>query len=403
MLNVQKKRVFLRADLNLPRHDLLDTTTHNARMEALVPTIKLLMQGGNKIILATHIGRPSPRHNTHFIDEQLSTKLLVPKLEHYGFKIDFEPDLLQAAKKSVQNVTTILLLENLRFFQGEQEPSRLFAQLLAATADVYINDAFGLIHRNDTSVTLLPNLFTKDNRSAGLIVEKEIATLTALTKEPAQPFMLVVGGCKVKDKIKVLMTFLHAPKHKRASTIIIGGALALPFLKANGYTTGASPCDQADVAVAMDTIKAATAAGVSLVLPTDMKVTSKLGSGTLQTCSVTTIPNDSICVDIGPASLQVFSQQLLNAKTIFANGTMGIYEYPEYQTGTNGILASIAANTGLTILAGGDTVAAAYKENIADRVTFCSTGGGATLAFLGASNPYQEMPALKALYANDTV
>ena len=403
MINVQKKRVFLRADLNLPSHDLLDPTAHHARLEALIPTIKTLMQGGNKIILATHIGRPTPRHNTHIIDEQLSTKLLVPKLEHYGLKVDFEPDLLQAAKKSVQAFDRLLLLENLRFFQGEQEPSLNFAQLLAATADVYINDAVGLIHRNDTSVALLPTLFTKENRSAGLIVEKEIATLTALTKEPAQPFMLVVGGCKVKDKIRVLMTFLHAPEHKRASAIIIGGALALPFLKANGCATGACPCDQADVAIAMDTIKAAATAGISLILPTDMNVTSKLGSGTLQIYSVTSIPHDGICVDIGPASLQLFSQQLLNAKTIFANGTMGLYEYPEYQKGTNGILTCIAANKGLTILAGGDTVAAAHKENIADKVTFCSTGGGATLAFLGASDPYQEMPALKALYADDAL
>lgn len=396
-LDVRKKRVFLRADLNLPLNGLDGTSVSQARLTALVPTLAAIQEGGGKVILATHIGRPAARQNTHLIDERLSTKLLIPALEHQGFKVDFEPDLLMAAKKSHQAIDSILLLENLRFFQGEQEPSPAFAQLLAATADVYVNDAFGLIHRNDTSVTLLPELFACNNRAAGLIIEKEIATLTTLTKAPAQPFMLVVGGCKVKDKIRILETFLEAPERKRATTIIIGGALAMPFLKANGHSVGASHCDQADAMVASNIIAQAQKRGVQIILPTDVLIASQVGKCSGEIYPITDIPENGVCVDIGPASTALFAEHLARATTIFANGTMGIYEYPEYQKGTNGILASIAANKGLTIIAGGDTVAAAQHIGIADKVTFCSTGGGATLAFLAAHDLYEELPALKAL------
>lgn len=401
MLNIQKKRVFLRADLNLPNNTDENNTTSQARLTALIPTLTKLLQGGNKIVLATHIGRPTPLHNTHVVDQLLSTKTLVPKLEKLGFKVDFESDLMLATKKSFQAFDTILLLENLRFFQGEQEPCLIFARLLAATADVYINDAFGLIHRNDTSVTLLPEIFPKDHRSTGLIIEKEIETLTTLTKTPQHPFMLVLGGCKVKDKIKIVMTFLKAAADKRANAIVIGGALAIPFLKAKGYQVGASPCDAPDVMVATEIIEAAAGAGVAIILPTDLLVTNQIGTGTPQVCLVNAIPDDGVCVDIGPASIALFSQHLAQAKTIFANGTMGIYEYHDYQAGTKGILTSIATNQGLTILAGGDTVAAANHLKLAEKITFCSTGGGATLAFLAADNPYQELPALKALQASD--
>lgn len=399
-LNMHKKRVFLRADLNLPLHNMADNQATQARLKTLIPTFTAIQQAGGKIILATHIGRPTARHNTHLIDANLSTKRLVPLLEKLGYTVDFEPDLLLAAKKSHQSFETILLLENLRFFQGEQEPSPQFAELLAATADVYVNDAFGLIHRNDTSVTLLPELFPQESKAAGLIIEKEITTLATLTQTPSQPFMLVVGGSKVKDKIRILVTFLQAPENKRATTLIIGGALALPFLKATGRSVGASHCDETDVAVAHDIMATAKTAGITIVLPTDMLVAKKI-DGPAQIAPISAIPDDGICVDIGPASIALFSQHLATAKTIFANGTMGIYEYPEYQKGTKGILASIAANQGLTIIAGGDTVAAAYELNVADKITFCSTGGGATLAFLAAHKPYQELPALRVLRSND--
>lgn len=401
MLSLKQKRVFLRADLNIPINQTITSQPHE-RLQYLIPTLNVFRNNGNAIILGTHIGRPQPRVNTTIIDEAYSTKHLIPLLAREGFNVIFEPDLVHAVKQSHSAFGSILLLENLRFFKGEQKPSESFAELLAATADAYVNDAFGLIHRNDASVTLLPMRFPKENRSPGLLVEKEITTLERLIQSPSHPFIVILGGCKVKDKSTILKTLLNVPSNRRPDIILIGGALAFPFLKNQGHTLGTTVVTDNDAAIAADIMKIAAQNNIELVFPSDIVATTATldDKSTATVYPVTAVPAHVRCGDIGPATVDHFIATLVHAKTIFANGTMGVYEDHNFQNGTKSILHAIATSPGLKIIAGGDTLAAAHHEDVAQRMTFCSTGGGATLAFLSANNPYEELPALKALFEN---
>ncbi len=365
-----RQRVFVRADLNVPIAEN-GTIKNDKRLKSMLPTIKHIQKRGGKVIIGSHIGQPSGGNLEH----HLSTRNLVSWFEQEGFVVDFESDMLAAQPKTYENQERIMLLENLRFFVGEREYSMPFADLLANLADLYVNDAFGTMHRNDTSVSLLPRLFLPQNRGWGLLVEEELSHLEPLHVAPQQPLMLVLGGAKAADKIPLMTNFLlhHAPQ-----AILLGGKLAFPFLAAQGKNLGASQPSTEEITLAKQVLD--NLRSTKLILPIDFVVT-----------------NDVI-TDIGAQSIDLFANHLTNAKTIFLNGTMGINDTPADSQGTAGIINAIAQLHDCTkIVGGGDAVAAVETLGKANAMTFLSTGGGATLAYLASENPWQELPGLKAL------
>ena len=394
-VDLKHMRIFLRADLNVPLHD--KKIMQDYRLNAILPTINQIQEHGGKVILATHIGRPDAESKKNFFDETLSTQLIKPWFEKQGYTVEYEVDLLKAKEKSYENFKSILLLENLRFFNGEKTHSEDFAQLLADLADIYINDAFALIHRNDTSVTLLAQQFLPENKACGLLIEKEITALSKLKENPAQPFAIVLGGNKIDSKIPLLESFFHTSK--KPSDILIGGAVALPFLHAQNLSLDIKPeIDKETVAIAKKLLEQAQAAGVTIHLPQDLMVVEEPGSDAVSIHSVTpAICPPQHCVDIGPQTIKQFQEVITRAKTIFVNGTMGVYEKPAYAQGSKEILTAVAQASAYRVVGGGDGVSAVHCFDLHEKFDYLSTGGGATLAFLASENPLEEFETFKNL------
>jgi len=392
-INLKNKRVFLRADLNVPLED--KKILEDYRIKAILPTIDYIQKNGGKVILATHIGRPNAKSETNFFDENLSTKIISSYLNKNKYKTDYVIDIKKAIEKSYQDFDKILLIENLRFFNGEKETSNTFAELLSQLSDIYVNDAFGVLHRNDTSVTLLTQQFPKENRSFGLLAEKEVNVLSKLKENPKQPFVIVLGGSKVIDKISMLNQFLMQPKENMAREIIIGGAIANTFLKARNIDVGLSKVEDENVKIAKEFLELAKKSNINISLPIDVRVTSKSLTEPAEICNLDSVPSNKMIVDIGPKTEKLFSEKIQSAKTIFANGTMGIYEKPEYANGSRKILNAIAKSNAYSVIGGGDATAAALKFKLDKKFNFLSTGGGATLKFLSSKNPFKDMPGLR--------
>jgi 3-phosphoglycerate kinase len=393
-LDLKGKRIFLRADLNVPIKDGIIQQDH--RLQAILPTIKYIKEKGGKIILATHIGRPKAQSQTNFFDEHLSTEILLQWFENKKYSIELEYDLKRAKEKSMENIETILLLENLRFYNGEQATNDEFAKMLAGLADIYINDAFGVMHRNNTSVSLLANHFESGAKSCGLLVVKEIEQLTRLTSNPEQPFTIVIGGNKISDKIAMLLQFLEQPNEQRIKSILVGGAIANTFLKSQNYNIGASLYEKNGLPIANRFLQKAAKYDVNIFLPVDVKATAP-DLPSPQSFMLGQIPENAKIIDIGLQTIQTFGKELGKAKTILVNGTMGIYEEPGGASGTMGILKAIPDKKVFSLVAGGDCVAAAHKFNCTENISFLSTGGGATLAFLSSQKPEETMPGLASL------
>ena len=393
-IDLTHKRVFLRADLNVPLKD--NHILQDYRLTSLLPTIDYLQKQGCKIILGTHLGRPHTPQRTHEDEQHLSTKLLIPWFTNKGYHVDFEHDLQLAQHKSKQHYSRLLLLENLRFFHGEYAATITFAQLLKPLADIYINDAFGMAHRADCSVTLLSGEFMPSTRGIGLLMQKEIETLSSIAQSRSPRMIVVIGGCKIRDKIDMLMQFLSPSRMPKLHSLIIGGALSLAFLKAQGLPLESAMIDDAALATATTLLAQAQQLNVPINLPMDMIVMQEDGSTITKT--IHSLSSTDRCIDIGPATRQTFIDHINEAQTIFANGTMGIYEEEVSAQGTKEILAAIAHSNAYSVLGGGDAVAAAHLFDLTNGIDFLSTGGGATLAFLGSKDPLYELPALAALH-----
>lgn len=391
-LELNHKRVFVRADLNVPLENKHIIQDH--RLESILPTIKYVQEKGGKVILATHIGRPQAQSQPNFFDENLSTDILAEWFRQKGFKTRQKKDLVKAELFSHENFAEILLLENLRFFNGEQgtpEERETLANLLRKLADIYVNDAFALIHRDDTSVTLLPKKF--ETKAFGFLVGKEIHELNKLKENPQKPFIIVLGGNKIKDKIELLENFLDEEEKNRPNSILIGGAIAYTFLKAQGFNLGKSIVENDFLDFTKSFLQKAQKQNVNILLPLDHLVTEN--NKNLNYYTSNKIPADGICVDIGPETATLFEKTISGSKTIFANGSMGIYTKPEFAVGTQKILQAIANSLAYKVAGGGDCIAAVEQFKLENKFDFLSTGGGATLAFLGAKNPWKELPALK--------
>lgn len=380
------KVVFLRLDLNVPMEN--GKITDENRITASLPTIKYCMEKGAKVIMASHLGRPKSKDDKEFSLEPVAKRLQ----EHLGAEVILveEPDsdapkaLLQSLKKN-----QLILLENVRFEPGETKDSIEFAQKIANYSDIYINDAFGASHRAHATIHALPSVM-KD-KGIGFLIEKEITMLDSLLQNPKRPYLAVMGGAKVSDKIAVIERLMDV-----VDGFIIGGAMAYTFLKAQGIAVGKSLVENDKLKYAKEMIERIEARDKTILLPVDHVTTKAItDTANAHTTRDVTIADDELAVDIGPKSIQNFSAALREAGTIFWNGPMGVFETPAFSKGTFGIAQAIAESNAVKIVGGGDSAAAAEASGFAQKMTHISTGGGASLEYLQGD----KLPGLEILRA----
>jgi len=396
-LDVRGKRVFLRVDYNVPleEKDGQMVITDDTRIVATLPTLKLLIEKGGRLILAAHLGRPKGKR-----DETMSLKPVAVKLSGLlGKPVTFVGDCI--GEKVEQTVAAmkdgdVVLLENVRYYNEEEKNDPAFAEKLAKVADVYVNDAFGAAHRAHASTEGVARLIAKRGGkcAAGLLMERELKFLGDELDKPARPFVVILGGAKVSDKIKVIDRLLE-----RANTILIGGAMAYTFRLAQGYKTGKSLVEPDATGIARAALEKAKAKNVKFLLPVDDVVavpvkTDKLdkkGKPVIEwqnprTNTDMNCPDDAAGLDIGVATVAAYSAEIAKAKTILWNGPMGLFENKQFAIGTNAIALAVAdatqKNGAKSIIGGGDSVKALNKAKLGGQVTFMSTGGGASLEFL---------------------
>jgi phosphoglycerate kinase len=384
---LQGKRVLVRVDFNVPTDDQ-GTITDDTRIRAHLPTIAYIIEKRGKAILASHLGRPKGKRN-----EKYTLRPAAKKLSDLLFRdVAFVGDCIGAeAEKAVSAMKEgdVLLLENLRFYPGEEKNDPEFSQSLARLCDVYVDDAFATAHRGHASNAGITK-FVK-TCAVGILLKSELDYLKKATDDPARPLVAIIGGAKVSDKIGVLEKLIE-----RVDKLIIGGGMAFTFLKALGYEVGKSLCEQDMLSVAQNIMDKAKAANVKLYLPVDVVVAEQASADAVtRQVPAQEIPPLLMGLDIGPASAALFSEALHDAKTIVWNGPMGVFELAPFRTGTFAMAASVAATEALSIVGGGDTVTAIHQAGVADRISYISTGGGAFLELLEG----KPMPAVEALEA----
>jgi len=380
--NVKNKRIFIRADLNVPMVN--GKITNDFRLTSILPTINFILNQQASIVLATHLGQPINN------EPELSTKILIPWFCQQGYSIEFIKDFKTIAHSKIIP-KHILLIENLRFFPGEKAGDPFFAKQLASTADYYINDAFGVIHRNDCSVTLLPYEFPENRRSIGFLMEKELHELSILKENPPRPFIAILGGKKIKDKISLIESLLH-----KIDTLAICPALCFSFLKSLKEPIGQSLIDDSILQVCKKIILKAEALGVKCLFPIDYQVSYNTVKEPFSIISASQFPPTAIGISIGPKTVTLLTTEINNAKTIFLNCAMGFADKPITQESTKDIINAMALSSAKTIIAGGDSVDIALNTPTHHRITHLSTGGGAALAYLSSAvlpglTPFKEL------------
>ena len=386
-LDLKGRRVFLRVDFNVPIK--AGVVGDDTRIRSSIPTIDYVLDHGAKtVILASHLGRPKGKPNPEMSLRPVATKLA----ELIGKPVAFAEACVGAPAQVVVDAAPhggLVLLENLRFRPEEEKNDASFAKQLASLAEAYVNDAFGAAHRAHASVEAIVKVM-QPNAAAGLLMERELKYLGEALGSPARPFVAILGGAKVSDKIEVIENLIP-----RVDRLLIGGAMAYTFFKAQGMPVGKSLVEDDKMDAARDIIARATERGIMLLLPTDHVVAQKLEAG--QTTQVLDVDDpgigDRMGLDIGPATVAAYREALKDAKTVVWNGPMGVFEIDAFAKGTIAVAQAVADVKGTTIVGGGDSIAAVKKAGVASRVTHISTGGGASLEFLGG----QTLPGVAAL------
>ena len=379
---VEGARVLTRLDLNVPLND--GVVQDDTRIMAALPTLKWLSERASVIAACSHLGKakgvPDPAYSLAPVAPVLADVLGRPVL----FVEDcLDPSIADAAPG------TLLLLENLRFYPGEKADDPDFATQLAAPFTHYVNDAFGTAHRAHASVSAAPRLFSPGKKAAGFLMRAEVASLSRVVTDPEQPFVAVVGGAKISTKTAPLEALLD-----RVQTLLIGGGMANTFLKAQGYEIGRSLVEDEMLATTRAVMDKAAARGIELLIPTDVVVANDLDNPSrIEVVASDAIPADLMVVDLGPASRERYAGALAGAKTVFWNGPMGVFEVDAFAKGTLAIATAMAANSGFTVVGGGESVLAIRRAGVVDRIDHVSTGGGASLSFLTGDR----LPALTAL------
>jgi phosphoglycerate kinase len=396
-LDVRGKRVFMRVDYNVPleEKDGQMVITDATRIVETLPTLKLLIEKGGKLILTAHLGRPKGQREPTMSLRPVAAKLADLLARPVAFIDDCIGEKVEKTAGALKE-GDVLLLENVRYYNEEEENDPVFAEKLAKVADVYVNDAFGSAHRAHASTEGVARVVAKRGGkcAAGLLMERELRFLGDELEKPARPFVVILGGAKVSDKIKVIDRLLD-----KADSILIGGAMAYTFRLAQGYKTGKSLVEPDKTETATSALAKASAKNVQFLLPTDDVVavpvkTEKLdkkGKSVVEyqnsrTSSDMNCPDDAAGLDIGPATVKAYSGVIAKAKTVLWNGPMGLFENKQFAAGTNAVAQAVVdatqKNGAKSIIGGGDSVKALNKAKLGDKVTFMSTGGGASLEFL---------------------
>jgi len=409
--NFKGKKAIVRVDFNVPLDKETLQVTDDTRIRGALPTINKILNDGGAVILMSHLGRPKKGP-----EEKYSLKHVIPVLSKLLNKeVIFAEDCANALEKA-KNLKPgeVLLLENLRFYKEEEGKPDLpedvteeqkkaakeemkkrqkeFAKTLASYADVYVNDAFGTAHRAHASTAIIADFFDENNKMFGYLINNELAALDKVLKNPEKPFTAILGGAKVSDKILVIENLLNI-----VDNLIIGGGMAYTFIKAKGGKIGKSLCEEDKLDVALNVIKKAEEKGVKIYLPIDAVNGDNFdANANTNITPIEQTPDEWMGMDIGPETIKIFSELIKKSKTILWNGPMGVFEFPKFAEGTKAIAQAVAEatkNGAYSLVGGGDSVAAVNKLNLADQISYVSTGGGAMLEYIEG----KELPGIKAI------
>ncbi len=387
-IDVKGKKVLVRCDFNVPQ-DENGNITDTRRIVSSLPTIKYLIENGASVILCSHLGRPKGEVKKEYslapVQKELSKEL--------GCDVKLANDIIgDSAKELTSSMKEgeVVLLENVRFDAREEKNDPSMSRELASLADIYVNDAFGTSHRAHASTAGVADYLPA---VSGFLIEKELDFMGNALENPKRPFVAILGGKKVSDKIGVINALLE-----KVDTLMIGGAMAYTFFKAQGYEVGNSICELDKLDLALELIEKAKAKGVKLMLPQDTKLGKEFSKDTeSKTVKCTEIPDGWEGFDIGEETIKLYKEELKNAKTIVWNGPLGVFEFDQFAIGTNEIAKALANVDAITIIGGGDSAAAVEKAGLADKMTHISTGGGASLEFLEG----KKLPGIECLQNKD--
>lgn len=389
-INFSGKRAVIRVDFNVPLNDKFEVTDET-RIRAAAPTIKKILKDGGSAVLMSHLGRPkegpTDKYSLRHIVKNVSMLL--------GAEVKFENDCVsENAFKASSSLKPgeVLLLENLRFYKEEEKGDEAFAQKLSKHGNIYVNDAFGTAHRAHASTTIMAKFFDDAHKCFGYVMAGEVASISKVLNNSEKPFTAIIGGAKVSDKILIIEQLMGKAQH-----IIIGGGMAFTFVKAMGGKIGKSLCEDDRLEIAKSLLDKAKAKGVQLHLPTDAVIADNFSNDAAhRNSAINTIPDGWMGLDIGPETAKNYAEVIKNSKTILWNGPMGVFEMSNFEHGTKAVADSIVQSTAkgsYSLIGGGDSVAAINKYNMAAKVSYVSTGGGALLEYIEQGS----LPGVKAI------
>lgn len=389
-LNFENKRALIRVDFNVPINDTFEVTD-DTRIFAAAPTIKKIIEKGGSVVLMSHLGRPKDGPS-----DKYSLKHIVKTVSKLiGSEVIFADDSISAdafAKSASLKPGQVLLLENLRFYKEEEKGDHVFAEKLSKHGDIYVNDAFGTAHRAHASTAVIAKFFKPYAKCFGYVMAGEVASIDKVINGAATPFTAIIGGAKVSDKILIIEQLMV-----KANNILIGGGMAFTFVKAMGGTIGNSLCEDDKLELAKELLQKAKAKGVNLYIPTDAVIADNFANdANIKESNIKEIPEGWMGLDIGNETIKTYSEVVKNSKTILWNGPMGVFEMSSFEKGTKQIALAIAEatkNGAFSLIGGGDSVAAINKYNLANQVSYVSTGGGALLEYIEQGS----LPGVRAI------